>query len=177
MSNSQTIGGKNLRYLIVVAALIALALTLLFVVNAFLLPRRETNEQAPAPSLLGDALRAPAPEFEQARRGIALSAPQLTERARGEHNKAVEIRTTVSNNTGRTITGLEMRAVLLDDQNNIINQTTTTPVTLFATSRNNNLQSAIEPSGTREVLFIITVRSANEQQQGARVEITGIRLD
>lgn len=104
-------GSRNIPF-IVAAVIAALVIAGLFV---YLRKR-----PAPAPSTgpaqqhLEGALRAGSPEFEQAKQRIGVDEPEATEGSRIVGDIVMTLTTTVRNFTGRTISGLEMRAAVVD---------------------------------------------------------------
>ena len=104
-------GSRNIPF-IVAAVIAALIIAGLFV---YLRKRPAPAPSAgPAQQHLEGALRAGSPEFEQAKQRIGVDDPEATEGSRIVGDIVMTLTTTVRNFTGRTISGLEMRAAVVD---------------------------------------------------------------
>lgn len=110
---------KPRRTLIIVVAVIAAVV----IGGVFYLLMRETA--APdAPATLADALRAGAPDFEQYRTKIVLDKPEAIQSTNVLGGFQMTLETTVRNFTGRTITGLEIRAAVLTSEGSVLRERT-----------------------------------------------------
>ena len=110
---------KPRRTLIIVVAVIAAVV----IGGAFYLLMRQTA--APEkPATLADAIRAGSPEFEPYRSKIALDKPEATQSTNVLGGFQMTLETTVRNFTGRTITGLEVRAAVLNSEGGVLRERT-----------------------------------------------------
>lgn len=110
---------KPRRTMIIVVAIIAAIL----IGGIFYLLMRETA--APdTPATLADAIRSGAPEFDQYRAKIALDKPEATQSTNVLGGFQMTLETTARNFTGRTITGLEIRAAVLTSEGAVLKDRT-----------------------------------------------------
>jgi hypothetical protein len=102
--------------IIVVAVIAAIAIATLFY---FLM--RASGGGALEPTLEG-AIRAGSPEFAQNQAKIVLDKPEGYESKRALGDIVMNLQTTVHNFTGRTLSGLEIKGVVVDHQGKPVNQ-------------------------------------------------------
>lgn len=129
-----------------------------------------------APSIEGarleNAIRPESPEFAELRRGIFMDEPpEATEAARALGDMVMTLQTTVRNFTGRTITGLEMRAMVVDLDNNPVKERTTIVLPSARTG-----QTEIEPNNTLRVQIMLEGIRQDAVRANVRMEITAIRV-
>ena len=155
---------KPRRTLIIVVAVIAAVL----IGGIFYLLMRETA--APdAPATLADAIRAGAPEFEQNRTKIALDTPEAMQSTNVLGGFQMDLKTTVRNFTGRTITGLEIRAAVLNSQGGVLRERTM----VFIPSAK---RSELEPNKTMLVTVPISQLKETDDRASLWMEVTAFKL-
>src|SRR5712664_1225615 len=103
---------KSSRTIIIVVAVIAAVL----IGGLFYLLMRKSMRASP-PLQLDNAIRAGAPDFEKYKKLIALDDPDADQSPRALGDIVMTLHTTARNFTGRTITGLEVRAAVVNHQN------------------------------------------------------------
>jgi hypothetical protein len=128
------------------------------------------------PSLLPDreqplagALRAGTPEFEQYRKRIVLGQPQALVASHSANNLALELTTSVRNETGRIIKGLELRGTVVDPQGSPVGRR----VAIIIPTQ----QTAIEPDEAIKARLLLEDVRPEAKRAGARVEVTGVIFD
>jgi hypothetical protein len=105
---------KSRRTIVIVVALVAaVAVAGLF----YLLMRAGKNSAGADTTRLADAIHPGSPEWDKYSPLIALDEPEADEANRALGDIVMTLRTTVRNFTGRTISGLEIRAAVVDHQN------------------------------------------------------------
>jgi len=118
---------------------------------------------------LSSALRPGEPEFEQVREQIQIARLLGIEQVHPFNNLAVDLTATVRNNTGRTISGLEMRGAIVDTQNSTLRERTV----MVIPAR----QTALEP-GEAIVVRVLLEGIGNDSDRANMVlEVTGVRFD
>ncbi len=118
---------------------------------------------------LTTALRPGELEFEQVREQIEIAQLLGTEQAHPFNSLAVDLTATVRNNTGRTISGLEMRGAIVDAQNTTVRERT---VMVIPTR-----QMALEPGEAIGVRVLLEGISKDSERAHPRMEVTGVRFD
>lgn len=126
------------------------------------------NDRTVQPHLEG-ALRAASPEFDQLRQRVVLDYVEdqdTTENKRLLGDIVMDMMPKVRNFTGRTITGLELQATVVDPDNKPI-QTKT----VIAIPR---LQPTLEPNKVLEVPIHMEGFKETDVRAHVRIDITGI---
>jgi hypothetical protein len=155
---------KPRRTLIIVVAVIAAVV----IGGVFYLLMRETA--APErPTTLAEAIRAGSPEFEQYRAKIALDKPEAAQSTNVLGGFQMELETTVRNFTGRTITGLEIRAAILTSQGGVLKERTV--VVIPSVKR-----SELEPNKTMFVTVPISRLKETDDRASLWMEVTAFKL-
>ena len=163
------IAEPELRWPIVLLA--AALTTLLAILTAGLyyvaMTRPDANAYA-EPRLVG-ALQAGQPEFEEFRRHIAIDEIVGTEKVHPFDTLAVAVTATVRNNTGRNISGLELRGAILDRTNSNVRERT-----VLVIPRQQKVLESGEAINTR-----ILLESVDKESDRAHLvmEVTAIRFD
>src|SRR6185369_15074983 len=78
----------------------------------------------PAEPTLQGAIRPGSPEFDKYKAGLVLDDPEATEAKRALGDIVMSLQTTVRNLTGKTLTGLEIHAAVVDYQNKPVKERT-----------------------------------------------------
>jgi hypothetical protein len=148
---------------------VGLATALLVALLVFWATRpRPRNDRDVQPQLAG-ALRAGAPEFEQLRQKIVVDFvpdQDASENGRLLGDITMDMKPKVRNFTGRTITGLELQATVVDLENKPV-QTKT----VIAIPR---LQPALEPNKVIEVLIHMEGFKKEDVRANIRIDVTGV---
>jgi hypothetical protein len=120
------------------------------------------------PQLVG-AQRPGMPEFERLREKITVEQLTAAEAPRPPNDYAVEMNATVRNTTGRTLTGLEMRGRIVDEQMSVVRERSV----LVIPSR----QTALEPGEAIRVRILLDDVRPDDSRSGVLMEVTAIRID
>jgi hypothetical protein len=155
---------KPRRTLIIVVAVIAAVLIGGFF---YLLMRQTAAPEKPA--TLADAIRAGAPEFEQYRAKIALDKPEASQSTNVLGGFQMILETTARNFTGRTITGLEIRAAVLNSEGGVLRERT---MVVFPSAK----LSELEPNKTMFVAVPISQLKETDDRASLWMEVTAFKL-
>lgn len=161
------IAEPELRWPILVLAAVITAL--LAISAAGLYYMAQSNVSSYTEPRLEGALQPGQPEFEEFRRHIAIEQLVGTEKVHPFDNLAVAMTATVRNNTGRSISGLELRGAILDRKNSSLRERTV----VIIPKRQKILESG-EAINTRILLDGIDKDSDRAQ---LFLEVTAIRFD
>jgi hypothetical protein len=118
---------------------------------------------------LEGALRAGAAEFEELRGRIVVEQPVAVDALHSMNGPATELTTTVRNNTGRTLRGLEMRGAVFDAQSSLLRERT---VVIIPAQ-----QTALEPEEAISVRILLEGLSPEAERAGVLMEVTGVHFD
>ena len=118
---------------------------------------------------LSSALRPGEPEFDQVREQIEIAQLIGIEQVQPFNIRAVDLTATVRNNTGRTISGLEMRGAIIDAQNSTLRERTV----MVIPAR----QTALEPGEAIGVRVLLEGLGKDSERAGMVLEVTGLRFD
>ena len=118
---------------------------------------------------LEGALRPGAAEFEELSGRIVVEQPVAMERLHPMNDMVVELTSTVRNNTGRTIRGLEIRGAVFDAQSAVLRERTVVVVPAR--------QTALEPEEAISVRILLEGLSPEAERAGGLMEITGVHVD
>lgn len=110
---------KSRRTLVIVVALVAaVAIAGLF----YVLMRAGKSSPGEGANRLAGAIQPGSSDWDQYSKQIALDEPEADEAKRALGDIVMTLRTTVRNFTGKTITGLEIRAMVVDHQGNPVRE-------------------------------------------------------
>ena len=118
---------------------------------------------------LEDAIRPETPGFDELSRLLVVEQLVAAEAPRPLNDKAVEITGTVRNATGRTVTGLELRGVILDALSTPVWERTVVVVPVR--------QAALEPEESINVSILLEGVSPEAERSAHLMEVTGVRFD
>jgi len=151
------------RTLIIVVAVIAAV-----VIGGFfyLLLRRALAPTAP-PTLPG-AIRPGSPDWEKYIKLIAMDDPVADEAKRALGDTVMTLHTTVRNFTGRTITGLEVRAAVVDHDRKPVKERTVVVIP--------GRQTELEPNKTMKVSVMLEGFTDNDDRANIKMEVVGFTL-
>lgn len=157
----------NLRWPIYLVAALSTAAMLIAGIVLYDLSHLPTNLKT-EPQLEG-ALRPGAAEFEELRGRIVVEQPVALESLHPMNDMVMELNTTVRNDTGRTIRGLEMRGAVFDAQSSLLRERTV----VIIPAR----QTALEPNETISVRILLERLDRESERGGALMEVTGVHVD
>ncbi|MCA1565547.1 MAG: hypothetical protein LC803_07900 [Acidobacteria bacterium] len=149
----------------------AIASALLVALLVFWATRSRSDGAGQQPQLAG-ALRAGAPEFAQARERIVVdfnADDDAFESTRAVGDIVMTMRPKVRNFTGRTLSGLELQATVVDLDNNPVRQRT---VIAVPTDR----QPELEQNKVMEVPIMIEGFKKDDVRANIRIEVTGVKF-
>src|SRR5438067_1733882 len=155
---------KSPRAIIIAVALVAAVL----IGGVFYVLMRKSMRETP-PLRLDNAIRAGSPDFERYQKLIARDDPEADESPRALGDIVMTLHTTVRNFTGRTITGLEVRAAVLDHQDHPVKEETV--VVIPRTGR-----TELDPNKTAQVS--VTIYGFTEADDRAKIKmgVTGFKF-
>ena len=152
--------------IVMVAALVTTVIAVLAAGIYYVTQPIVTPNVAPA---LERALYTGQPEFEQFREQIVIEQVVGKEKVHPLNNLAVEITAVVKNNTGRKISGLEMRGAIRDAQNSVVRERTVVVIPAR--------QTILEPDEAINVRILLESIDKDSDRAHAAMEVTGIRFD
>jgi hypothetical protein len=158
----------ELRWSIIILAAIITTVIALLVTGLYYASIKQPGTSHSGPRLLG-ALRPGEPEFEQIREQIEVAQLLGTEQIHPFNSLAVDLTATIRNNTGRTISGLEMRGAIVDGQNLTVRERTV----MVIPAR----QTALEPSEAIGVRVLLENINKDSERANMVLEVTGVRFD
>ena len=118
---------------------------------------------------LEGAIRQESPDFQHLSGQLVVERLVAAEAPRLPGGVAVEINATVRNTTGRTVTGLELRGVILNAMSSPLRERT---VVVVPTK-----QAALEPGEAINVSILLEDIHAEAERAAHLMEVTGVRLD
>jgi len=151
------------RKVIIIVALVAAIIIATF----FYFLMRASSSVRVEPTLAG-ALRAGSPEFDQLKSKISVDDPEATEAKRALGDIVMSLHTNVRNFTGRTLTGLEVKGMVVDHQGQPVNQKT---VVVIPTT-----QPELENNRTVAVRIMLEGMTDQDDRANIKVEVTGFIL-
>ena len=154
---------KSRRTLIIFVAAFAAA----FIAAFFYLLLRNTATPTAPPTLAG-AIRAGTPDWEKYSKLIALDQPEADEAKRALGDTVMTLHTTARNFTGRTLTGLEMHAAVVDHDGKPVKERTLVVIPAR--------QSELEPNKTMKVSVMLEGFTDNDDRANIKMEVTGFTL-
>lgn len=154
---------KSRRTLIIVIAVVAAVL----IAGFFYLLLRNTAAPSTPPTLAG-AIRSGSPEWEKYSKLIALDEKNADEAKRALGDTVMTLHATVRNFTGRTITGLEMHAAVVDHDDKPVKERTVVVIP--------GRQSELEPNKTMKVSVMLEGFTDNDDRANIKMEVTGFTL-
>jgi|SRR5206468_12648940 len=156
---------KSRRTIVIVVALIAaIAIAALF----YILMRAGKNSGGTPPGL-ANAIHPGSPDWDKYSKLIALDEPEADEANRALGDIVMTLRTTVRNFTGKTITGLEIRAAVVDHQGNPVRER---HVVVIPTEPHPELA----PNKTLPVSVVLDGMTETTDRANIKMEVTGFKL-
>ena len=153
--------------IVMLAALITAAIALLAAGMIYVAMTQPIVNHYAEPGL-ESALHTGQPEFEQFREQIVIEQQVGKEKVHPFNNLAVEITAIVRNNTGRNISGLEMRGAVLDTQNSTVRERTVVVIPAR--------QTVLEADEAINVRILLESINKDSDRAHLVLEVTGIRF-
>jgi hypothetical protein len=150
--------------IIVVAVIAAVAIAGLF----YGLMRFAGGGRGSAETGLQGAIRAGSPQFAANQPNIVLDEPEATEAKRALGDIVMSLQTTVRNLTGKTLTGLEIHAAVVDYQKKPVKERT---VVVIPTR-----QPELAPNKTMQVNVLLDGMSDSDARANIKMEVTGFKF-
>ena len=148
--------------IIVVAVVAAIGIAALF----YLLMRASGGGTV-EPTLQG-AIRAGSPEFEQYASKIVVDRPEAYESKRALGDIVMNLQSIVHNFSGRTLTGLEIKGVVVDHQGKPVNQRA---VVVIPTK-----QAELENNRSMAVRVMLEGMTDKDDRANIQIEVTGFKF-
>lgn len=145
------------------------AVVLLVLLSAVLVYQQSRPVPVGQDVRLENALRAGTPEFEQFRNQVVISDLVAATSTRVVGDVVTELTARITNRTGRTINGLEMRGSVVDKDGNAIKART---LVIIPTRI-----AALNPGANAEARILIEGISPDAPRKDARMEVTGLRFE
>jgi hypothetical protein len=153
----------NRTLIIIVAVAAAVVIALVF----YLLMRAGGSGTATDPGLQG-AIRAGSPQFEEYKSKIVLDDPEATEAKRALGDIVMGLQTTVRNLTGKTLTGLEIRAAVVDYESRPVKERTVVVVP--------TRQPELPPNKTMQVQVMLEGMKDTDARANIKMEVTAFKF-
>jgi hypothetical protein len=151
------------KIVIIVAIIAAVAIAGLFY---FLM--RATGGGAVEPTLQG-AIRAGSPEFDANQAKISLDAPEAYESKTAIGEIVMNLQTTARNFTGRTLSGLEIKGIVVDHQGKSVKE----HIVLVLP---NNQLGELEPNRTMPVNVRLDGMTDKDDRANIKMEVVGFKF-
>jgi hypothetical protein len=120
------------------------------------------------PAALQGGIRAGSPDFEKNKQGIVLDDPEATEAKRALGDITMTLQTTVRNLTGKTLTGLEMRAAVVDYEGKPVKQRTILVIPAK--------QPELAPNKTLPVAVTLDGMTDTDARANIKMEVTAFKF-
>lgn len=163
-SERQSPGDDSRKKVVIVVAILAAAIIGLL----FYFLMRATGGGAPSPTLEG-AIRAGSPEWDQQISKIVLDDPEADEAKRALGDWVMTLHTTARNFTGRTLSGLEIKAAVVDHQGKPVKERT---VVMIPSER----QPELDPNKTMFVSVMLDGMKDTDDRANIKMEVTGFKF-
>ncbi len=165
MSIEHTIPQERSRLPLIIAIAVVAAV---IISGAFYLLMKKTMGPTPPPTLSG-AIRAGSPDWQKYIKLIALDDPEADESPRALGDIVMTLHTTARNFTGRTITGLEVRAAVLDHQDHPVKEETVVVIPRPG-------RTELDPNKTAQVSVTIYGFTETDDRAKIKMEVTGFKF-
>jgi hypothetical protein len=154
----------NRTLIIVVAVIAAVAIAGLVGGLMYLVGRGNT----PPEVAMQGAIREGSPQFEEQRKNIVLDEPEATEAKRALGDIVMSLQTTVRNLTGKTLTGLEVRAAVVNYEGKPVKQRAVVVVP--------TRQPELAPNKTMQVNVLLDGFSEADARANIKMEVTAFKF-
>jgi hypothetical protein len=166
---SMLIREPDIRWPVILAAAVITFFVVLVLAGAFYLTVSKSSARTVARPHLVGAQRPGTPEFERLREKIVVEQLTAAEAPRPPNDFAVEMNATVRNNTGRALSGLEMKGRIVDEQMSVVQERSVVVVP--------TRQTALEPGEAIGVRILLDEVRPGAARAGVLLEVTAIRID
>jgi len=163
------IAEPELRWPILILAAVITALLALSAAGLYYLAMTRADFSSYTEPRLEGALQPGQPEFEEFRRHIAIEQLVGTEKVHPFDSLAVAMTATVRNNTGRSISGLELRGAILDRENSSVRERTVVVIP--------KRQKILESGETISTRILLDGIDKDSDRAHLLLEVTAIRFD
>lgn len=153
----------NRTLIIVVAVAAAVVIALLF----YFLMSASSGGGTGEPTLQG-AIRTGSPQFDEYKSKIFLDAPEAFESKRALGDIVMELKTTVRNITGKTLSGLEIRAAVVDYEGRSVKERTMVVIP--------GREPELLPNKTMPVQVSLAGMKDSDARANIKMEVTGFRF-
>jgi hypothetical protein len=154
---------KSRRNLVIVVAIVAA----IAIAGLFYVLMRAGKNSGPA-TRLADAIRPGSPDWDRYSKLIGLDEPEADEAGRALGDIVMTLHSTVRNFTGRTITGLEIRAAVVDHQGNAVRER----YVVFIPAK----QPEMKPNETLPINVVLDGMTETTDRANIKMEVTGFKL-
>lgn len=154
--------------IVLLAATITAAIALLIAGLQYLVMTQPYSNPGPV-TRLQQSLRSGDLEFEQFRKQIVIGRLVGTEKMYPFNNLSVALTATITNTTGRTITGLELRGAILDSKGSVTRERTVVVVPTH--------QTALERDEAMNVRILLERIKPSSERDHILMEVTALRVD
>jgi len=151
--------------MIIVGVIAAVLIVGLF----YLLKRASRGGTGMPPPHLAVAIRPGSAEWDQYSKKIALDEPEADQARRALGDIVMTLHTTVRNFTGRTLSGLELRAAVVDHQGKAVKERTVVAIPTVE-------RPELAPNKTLAVNVLLDGMSDTDDRANIKFEITGFNL-
>lgn len=162
------IAEPELRWPILILAALITVLLAISTAGLYYLAMTQSDVKSYTEPRLEGALQPGQPEFEESRRHIAIERLVGTEKVHPLDNLAVAMTATVRNNTGRNISGLELRGAVLDRENSSVRERTVVIIP--------QRQKILEPGEAINTRILLDGIDKNSDRAHLVMEVTAIRF-
>lgn len=156
--------GESNRTLIIVVAVVAAVL----IAGVFYVLMRLGSSGPSVDTGLQGAIRAGSPQFEEYKSKIFLDEPEATEAKRALGDIVMSLQTTVRNLTGKTLTGLEIRAAVVDYEGRPVKERNVVVVP--------TRQPELAPNKTMPVVVTLDGMKETDARADIKMEVSGFKI-
>ena len=154
--------------IVLIAALITMAIALLVATMHFVASTPPLVNRSSPPQFEW-MLQPGHSEFDQVRQQISIEQLIGNEKVHPFNNLVVELTGVIRNETGQTISGLEMRGAIVDTENSIVRERTVAVIPLQ--------QTALESNEAINVRILLEGIDRDSDRARAVLEVTGITFE
>jgi hypothetical protein len=151
---------KTLIIVVAVAAAVVIALFFYVLMRA--------GGTGPAEPTLQGAIRPGSPEFEKYKQGLVLDEPEAYEAKRALGDTVMTLKTTVRNLTGKTLSGLEIYAAVVDHQGKAVKERSVVVIP--------GRQPELPPNKTMDVPITLEGFKDTDDRANIKMQIAGFKI-
>ena len=153
--------------LVLLAAIVTAAIALVAAGMQYLALTRPYLHSYSQPQL-EESLRAGNPDFETLREKVIVEHLVGVEKIHPFNHLAIELTATVTNNTGSTITGMELRGAIVDSHGSLVRERTVVVIPAR--------QTVLEPDEAMKVRVLIENIDPDSERGHISMEVTALRF-